>query len=59
MTFLTHEFETVKHDMLHAVKMGYLAIEIRIVVFFSNEVFKTKQTKAYAAHFLDSTSHID
>ena len=47
------------YDMLHAVKMGYLAIEIRIVDFFSNEVFKTKQTKAYTAHFLDSTSHID
>ena len=42
------------YDMLHAVKMGYLAIEIRrIVVFFQMKFLK--QTKAYTAHFLDST----
>ena len=39
------------YDMLHAVKMGYLAIEIRIVVFFSNEVFENKTDKSLHGTF--------
>ena len=32
------------YDMLHAVKMGYLAIEIRILVFFFQMKFLKQKT---------------